>query len=106
MNVKFTDSLGVPLNPVVGTSNRGRSFVISASTEYVPFLVQAARRYFSIYNNSTSALYLKYSEPEYITWFVRVPPKWYFESPVPVWQKGLEGKWDAANGEAHITEMF
>ena len=106
MYVKLTDKNGSPVQPVIGASSKGRSIAVNASTDYVLLLPLSHRVFFSVQNMSTSAMYLKYDAPEYDTWTVRIPPKWYFESPVTVWQGAITGKWDVANGQANITELY
>ncbi len=84
----------------------GSSEEIPASTSYVRLLgPRGTRRLFLIFNNSTSALYIRFGE-DYSTWSVRIPAMFYYEAPQPVFCGGLTGKWDMANGEAHITEFF
>lgn len=103
---KLQDKNGNLVDPAVGRVKNGRAFEVPASLAYVPLLEERARWGFHVFNDSTSPMFLKYVGPEYTTWSVRIPPKWYFESPVPVYQGGVSAKWEVATGEAHITEFL
>ncbi len=84
----------------------GKSWEILASTDYVELIPTSTRQFFMVFNNSTSPLYLKYGGEMYETWSVRIPPKFYYEAPSPIYRGPVLGKWDAANGEAHVTEFL
>ena len=63
------------------------------------------RRPLSIYNNSTSTLYVSYSstaQPSNAK--VAIPPKAYWEMPTPIYLGSITGIWDEVNGNASIYE--
>ncbi len=103
---KLQDKGGNLIDPATGRVYSGRALEVPASTDYVSLLIARPRWSFQVFNNSTSPMFLQYVGTEYMTWSVRIPPKWYFESSVPVFQGGIAAKWDIANGEAHVTEFI
>lgn len=84
----------------------GKSWEVPASIDPVLLIPSSLRQFFMVYNNSDSALYMKYGGETYETWSVRIPPKFYYESPVPVYRGPVYGTWDASDGEAHVTEFL
>jgi hypothetical protein len=60
-----------------------------------------------VFNNSTGNLYLAFGTVASATAFtVKIAASGYYELPTsPVWQGALSGIWDAANGNAQITEV-
>jgi hypothetical protein len=60
----------------------------------------------AIYNDSTSALYVKLGATASATSFtVKVPSYGYYEMPEPVYTGVVDGIWDAATGSARMTEV-
>lgn len=66
-----------------------------------------SRRGATFYNDSASAsLYIKLGATASLTSFtVLVPPSGYYEVPSPVYTGAIDGIWDAAVGDARITEL-
>lgn len=78
---------------------------VASTTDSVTLLEPKKQRVgFSIFNNSTSPLYLDYGDAVSLENFaVKIKPKAYFESPFKTPQK-IRGVWEAADGRALIRE--
>lgn len=67
----------------------------------------AGRLGVTVFNDSTSTLYLKYGTTASATSFtVKIPPGAYWEMPLPIYTGAIDGIWSAdASGAARITEL-
>jgi hypothetical protein len=88
----------------------GTSAVTSVAAAVVNTSLLAAdttRRGAMIFNDSASAnLYVKLGSTASLTSFTAlVPPSGYYELPYPVYTGAIDGIWDAAVGDARITEL-
>lgn len=82
------------------------SNVSSSATSVQLVAANASRRGFSVFNDSTQYLNVKFGTTASSTSFtVRIAPGQYYEMPQPVYTGRIDGIWDAANGAARITEM-
>lgn len=81
--------------------------VSAAITNTSILAANANRKGASIYNNSSANLYLAFGATAATTAFsVKVPPNNLYEFPnPPVWTGAVSGIWDAANGNAQVTEV-
>lgn len=81
---------------------------VDASTSGVPLLnANNARKAFTIYNDSSSAMYLAYNNQATNTAYtVKIPANNLYESPPDVTYTGIiSALWDSATGSARITEI-
>lgn len=80
-------------------------FVVPASMTYVTLFQPSMRQHFSIYNNSTSHLYLKFTDDLMAEWTTKIPPNFLYETTMPLYRGIITGKWDNTIGDAHCTEF-
>lgn len=80
---------------------------VASSASSVQLLsAKSTRAHFSIFNDSTAVLYVKFGGPASSTSYtVKVIAGAYFESPYPCYQGEVHGIWATANGYARITEV-
>jgi hypothetical protein len=80
---------------------------VPASTSNVTLAAaNASRRGLYVYNDSTANLYLKLGATASTSSFtVKIPAGGLYELPVPFYRGQVDGIWDAANGNARITEL-
>jgi hypothetical protein len=80
---------------------------IDASITSVTLLVaNDNRRMATIYNNSTSALCIKYGEEASLTSFsLKINSGDYLELPPPCYTGNIDAFWEVADGNAMITEI-
>lgn len=96
------------LNPgtTIGVDYAEVTTVPASTSSVVLFTSNLERVQGLIYNNSTSALFLKFGSVVTPSDFsVRIPPKFYYELPIPVFFGEIHGVWDVANGDAKITKF-
>tara|TARA_R110000868_G_scaffold148399_7_gene370319 strand:- start:70 stop:1002 length:933 start_codon:yes stop_codon:yes gene_type:complete len=80
--------------------------VTSSATTATILASNSNRRMATIYNDSTSALYLKYGATASATSYtIKMEAGAYYELPTPVYTGVLDGIWISANGFARVTEM-
>lgn len=81
--------------------------VAAAAANTSLLAANAARRGAMVFNDSASAnLYLKLGTAASLTSFTSlVPPSGYYELPYPAYTGAINGIWDAAVGDARITEL-
>lgn len=59
-----------------------------------------------VFNDSTQALYLKYGATASTSSFtVKIAAGGFYEFPEPIYTGQVDGIWDAANGNARLTEL-
>lgn len=78
----------------------------AATTETVLAATNKNRQFFTICNVSTATLYLKFGigcTPQ--SYSVAIPPGWYYESPLPIYQGVISGIWSAVNGSAKVSQF-
>jgi len=99
--------------PVQGVFNQAPSTnalisTIKASTKAVQFLVaNSTRRGMSIFNASTSILYLAFGPLVGTGYYTtQIAPGALYEMPQPLYIGVVSGIWDSANGYANVTEMI
>lgn len=80
---------------------------VNSSASVVNLLAaNTARKGVTVFNDSTSACYIKYGSAASTTSFtVKVAAGGYWEAPQPVPTVILTIIWDAANGAARVTEL-
>ena len=77
----------------------------SASTGVLKAL-NAARMGLAVFNDSTANLYLAFAATATTSAFVvKIAAGGYYELPSPVYTGVVSGIWDAANGNARVTEV-
>lgn len=94
--------------PVIETrpSTAALANIAGSVTNVTLIASNAARRGASIFNDSTSALYIKYGATASTSSFtVKVNPGGYFEVPQPCYTGIVDGIWDSATGTARVTEV-
>lgn len=78
----------------------------SASTGSI-VAARTLRKGLVIYNDSTAVLYLAYASTASLTAFsYKIAAGVTFEMPQPVYNGAVSGIWDAANGNARVTELY
>lgn len=89
------------------TSATGTTTSVASLATNVQLLpTNAARKGFTVYNDSTSVLYLKLGTTATITSFtVPIGAGGFYENPKPVYTGEVDGIWASANGSARITEL-
>lgn len=99
-------STGAPL-VVASTAGTGTETNVASSASNGTLLASnAARKGFVIFNDSTATLYAKFGATASLTSFTyKVGPGATLESPAVVYTGQIDGIWDAANGNARITEL-
>ena len=80
-------------------------FVIPASLTYVTLFQPSTRQGFSIFNNSTGNLYLKFTDDLMTDWTTKIAPNFLYETTMPLYRGIITGKWDNTVGDAHCTEF-
>jgi hypothetical protein len=92
----------IPSKPATATLAN----VASSASSVTLQASNAARMGWSIFNDSTSVLYLKYGTTASATSYtVQIPAGGYFEVASPVYTGRIDGIWAAANGNARVTEL-
>jgi len=88
-----------------GNENDATVASVAASASNVTLLASdSVRSGASFYNDSTSALYLKYGTTASTSSFtVKIPSYGYFELPIPVYYGTIDGIWDSATGNCRVT---
>lgn len=79
--------------------------VVPASLTYVPLFTSSMRQGFSIYNNSTGNLYIRFGDNVSAEWTTKIPPNFLYETTMPLYRGLVSGKWDNTVGDAHCTEF-
>ena len=79
---------------------------VSSSVTNVTLLSSnASRKMATIFNDSTTNLFVKFGATASATSFtVKIALGGYYELPIPVYTGQIDGIWDVANGSARITE--
>ena len=78
---------------------------VASSASNVTLLASSSTRAgASFYNDSTSALYLKYGATASTSSFtVKIPSYGHYELPIPVYYGIIDGIWDSATGNCRVT---
>lgn len=99
-----TSATGMPI-PVATVG--GSDSVASSATNVTLIAANTSRKGFTIYNDSTAILYVKFGATASATSFhVKMAAGDYYESPAGVNYTGIvDGIWDAADGNARIGEF-
>lgn len=81
--------------------------VASSSSNVTLLALNASRRHAMFFNDSTAILYIKLGTTATTTtsYTLQVPPKAFFELPVPVYSGNIDGIWASANGNCLVTEI-
>lgn len=79
--------------------------VVPASLTYVTLCDKSLRQGFSIYNNSTGNMYIRFGDNPLTEWTTKVAPNHLYETMLPLWRGVISAKWDNTVGDAHITEF-
>lgn len=83
------------------------SRVASSATVVTIKAANSGRRTLSIFNESTSILYLKFGAAATITdYTVQIAAGAYYETPQPGYRGIVTGIWAAAQGAAQVTEGY
>ena len=82
-----------------------QSLVPSAAAP--PRQMRRKRVGWSVFNDSTANLFVKFGVTASTSSFtVKIAPGGYYEMPTtPTYQGQIDGIWDAANGNARVTEL-
>ena len=87
-------------------SSASLSNVSSSATTVSLLASNTSRKRAMFFNDSTSALYIKYGTTASTSSFtVKLLAGAYFEMPSPVYTGAVDGIWDSANGAVRITEL-
>lgn len=79
--------------------------VASSATNVTLFAANRAAHARTVYNESTSVLYLKFGATASATSYtVQLAAGAYYEFPMPLYGGQVDGIWAAANGTARTTE--
>jgi hypothetical protein len=82
---------------------------VDASTDNITILEESHsqnRTMATIYNNSTSVLYLKYgSDASLDSFTIKLLGGDYLELPAPCYTGRIDGFWEAVDGNAMVTEI-
>ncbi len=99
--------------PVQGTFNMAPATnaiitSVTSSANSVQFLTpNSTRRGVSVFNESTSVLYLTFGPITAKSYYTtQIPPGGLYEMPQPLYIGAVSGLWAAANGFARVTEMI
>ncbi len=81
--------------------------VAGSATSVSILALNTARKGMTLYNDSSSAMYLAYAPSSSITAYtVKIPANNLFEMPAtPVYIGAMSALWDTATGNARITEL-
>lgn len=79
--------------------------VVPATMSYVVLMPASMRQAFSIFNNSTGQLYLRFGDNPMTDWTTKIGPNQLYETTLPLYRGVVCGKWDNTVGDAHITEF-
>jgi hypothetical protein len=90
-----------PISAAVAT----RTSVAAAVADTALLAADPTRLGATVYNDSTSLLYVGYGATAVSTtnYSVQVPPYWYLEIPSELAACAIRGYWAAANGSARVT---
>jgi hypothetical protein len=93
-------------NIPTGATTSTSSSIASSSSNILLLASNTDRAGATIYNDSTSILYVKLGTGCTTSSFTcQLPPCSYYEVPTPVFQGEIDGFWATINGNARITEM-
>lgn len=101
----------VPISGTVSSTPASSSTAVvtsvaSSATNVQLLAVNAGRKAFSVYNESTSILYLKLgTTASAASYSVQIPTNSYYESQNLIYTGEVDGIWASANGSARITEL-
>jgi archaellum component FlaG (FlaF/FlaG flagellin family) len=96
------DSMHVAVPPA---STAAHTNVASSASSTQLLAANTARKGFSIFNDSTQILYVKYGATASATsYVVQIAASGYYEDPWG-WQGAVHGIWASANGNARILEL-
>jgi hypothetical protein len=101
----------VPISGTVSStpassSSSSVTSVASSATSVQLLASNGSRKAFSIYNESTSVLYLKLGTTASLTSYtLQIPTNSYYESQDLIYTGEVDGIWASANGSARITEL-
>jgi hypothetical protein len=80
--------------------------VASSATVVTLKASNTSRRGLLIFNDSTSAVFVKYGATATSSDFtVKIAAAGYFEMPAPIYTGQVTGIWASANGNAYVTEL-
>lgn len=89
-----------------GATTSAVTSVAGSATSVSLLAANAARKQATVYNESTANLYLKLGATASITSYtVKITAGGYYELPRSGYTGAVDGIWDAANGNARITEL-
>jgi hypothetical protein len=99
------EAINTKTNPDLALTSVTNSSVSSSITSVILALANPTRRSFSLFNNSTSILYLTFDvTASQATATVPVAPGGYYEMPKPLYLGDISGIWASANGNASICQ--
>lgn len=98
----------LPIVPGITANVPPNFFNVAASTGSIVLApANADRTMITIFNDSTSPLYVRYGMIATSSLFnVKVPSQGYFEFPLPIFLADINGHWDTATGFAKVTEFI
>jgi len=98
---------GAGLNVVIGRSSTGTPSSVAASTSTQTLLAAATTRLgATVVNESSANLYLLYGSGASTTAYtVKLTPGAFFSLDTPIYTGIITGVWDAATGNARITQF-
>lgn len=105
VNLNASGGGGAATTPT--SSNVALTSVPAATANTALLAANPARKGAYITNNGSANMYLAYGPTASLTAFtVKIAPGGFFELPTtPVWQGAVSAIWDAANGNAQVTEV-
>lgn len=97
-----TSATGAPSATATALTN-----VTSSASSVTVLAANTSRKQATIYNESTSVLYLKLNSvaASATSYTVQIAPSGYYELPSPVYTGLITGIWASANGFARVTEI-
>jgi len=99
------EALNAKVNPDQALTSVTNSSVPSSITSVILALANPTRRSFSLFNNSTSVLYLTFDvTASQATAAVPIAAGGYYEMPKPLYLGDISGIWASANGNASICQ--
>lgn len=106
LGVKQIGTWTVTTSPVTASAATFAS-VASSATFVTLQALNASRKGWTLYNDSTAVLYIKFGNTASATSYnVQLAAAGYFEMPTPVTYTGLiTGIWASANGNARVMEL-
>lgn len=95
------------INRIMGGANATLANVASSASSVTLREANLGRLGFSVFNDSTQVLYIKYgSSASSTSYTVQVAAGGYFEAPAPCYRGIITGVWASANGNARVTESY